>query len=69
MNCYGGATSEVNDMGKPAVSSGRIETILAVVVLAAVLGLFVKFHGSEPNTAPAPKRIVTHSVGTPAPGR
>ncbi len=56
-------------MSKPAVSSGRIETFLAIVVLAAVLGLFIKFRGSEPNAAPAPTRIDTTAVETPAPTR
>ena len=56
-------------MSKPAVSNGRIETFLAIVVLAAVLGLFIKFRGSEPNTAPPPNRIETPSVETPAASR
>jgi len=56
-------------VSKPAVSNGRVETFLAIVVLAAVLGLFIKFHGSEPNAAPPPNRIETHAVETPAPGR
>lgn len=57
-------------MSKQALNSGRIETFLAVVVLAAVIGLFVKFQGAEPPTSgPAPTRIETNSVETPAPQR
>ena len=39
-------------MKKSWVDGGRIETVVAGVVLAAVLGLFVKFYRNEPETGP-----------------
>lgn len=46
---------------KSWVDGGRIETILACLVLAAVIGLFVRFY--RPTTDPTP--VGTEMLGVP----
>jgi len=54
-------------MSKKPVDSGRVETILAAVVLLAVIGLFIRFQlveGGNTN-APEPTTIETKAVAEP----
>jgi len=39
------------------LNSGRIETILALVVLGAVIALFAKFYSPETENVPAPTEV------------
>ena len=46
--------------------SGRIETVLAAIVLLAVIGLFVRFQLVEKDAAPEPAQIETRAASEPA---
>lgn len=52
-------------MSSKRVDSGRIETVLAAVVLLAVIGLFVRFQLVEQDAAPEAVRIETPAVAEP----
>ena len=56
------STNRGGKMSRKRVDSGRIETVLAAVVLLAVIGLFVRFQPVEKDVAPEPIRIETPAV-------
>lgn len=52
-------------MSSSKFDSGRIETVLAAIVLLAVIGLFVRFQLVDANTPPEPAQIETPVVAEP----
>lgn len=52
---------------KSWVDSGRIETVLACVVLAAVIGLFVRFYRPTTDPVPAASEMRVPAAAQPAP--
>ena len=53
-------------MSSSKLDSGRIETVLAAVVLLAVIGLFVRFQWVETETPPEPAQIEAPAVAEPS---
>jgi hypothetical protein len=53
-------------MSSSKIDSGRIETVLAAVVLLAVIGLFVRFQLVETNTPPEPTQIEAPAAAEPS---